>query len=134
MWWYTPGKWTDELLSVHFHRWWCGEGGTLLGVQADLESKELGSLCKAESYVLQGSFGVGNEGSVVSEEEVMEQLLYFFVGMQSPEFKQTAVKAVVDVYSTVIVKVFYDLFKHHAEKDAELSQCQNTTLFHAIND
>ena len=40
----------------------------------------------------------------------------------------------MDVYSTVIVKVFYILFKHHAEKDVEQSRCQNTTLFHAVDD
>ena len=53
--------------------------------------------------------------------------------MQSPEVKQTAIKTVADVYSTIIVKI-YDLFKHHAEKDAEQSRCQNTALFHAIDD
>ena len=64
----------------------------------------------------------------------MEQLLKCFcVGMQSPEVKQTAVKRVTDVYSTVIVKIFYDLFKHHTEKDAEQSWCQNTTLFHTVD-
>ena len=54
--------------------------------------------------------------------------------MQSPEFKQTAVKTVADLYSTVIVKVLSNLFKHHAEKDAEQSRCQNTTLFNAVDD
>ena len=54
--------------------------------------------------------------------------------MQSPGVKQIAVKMVADVYSTVIIKVFYNLFKHHAEKDAEQSQCQNITLFHAVDD
>ena len=58
----------------------------------------------------------------------------FCVGKQSPEVKQAVVKTVADIYSTVIVKVFYDLFKHHAEKDAEQSRCQNTTLFHAVDD
>ena len=29
---------------------------------------------------------------------------------------------------------FYDLFKYHAEKDDEQSQCQNTILFHAVDD
>ena len=62
--------------------------------------------------MLRGSFGVGNEGRVASKEEI----------------------TVADVYSTVIIKVFYDLFKHHAEKDAEQSRCQNTTLFHAVDD
>ena len=85
--------------------------------------------------MLQGSFGVGNEGCVVGEEEIMEQLLKCFcVGMQSPEIKQTAVKTVADVYSTVMVNVFNDLFKHHAEKDAEQSRRQNSTLFHAVGD
>ena len=61
-----------------------------------------------------GSFSVGYEDSVISEEEVTEQLLMCsFVGMQSPELKQTAINMVADVYSTVIVKVLYDLFKHH---------------------
>ena len=74
-------------------------------LQADLESKELGSLCKAGSKVLQFSFSAGNEGSIVSEEEVTEQLLECFcTGMQSPEVKQTTVKTVGDVYSTIMVK------------------------------
>ena len=34
MWLYAPGEWTGELLSAQFHQWWCGEGGTLLGVPA----------------------------------------------------------------------------------------------------
>ena len=67
--------------------------------------------------MLQGSFGVSNEGSIVSEEEFTDQLLKSFcVGMQSPEVKQTAVKTVTDVDSTVIVKVFCDQFKNHVEK------------------
>ena len=33
--WYIPGKWTGELLSDLFYRWWCGESGTLLGMQAE---------------------------------------------------------------------------------------------------
>ena len=85
--------------------------------------------------MLQCSFGVDNEGSVVIEVKVMEQQLkYFCVDMQSPEVKQTAVKTVADVNSTVIVKVFCDLFKHHGEKDPEQSRWQNTTLFHAVDD
>ena len=83
---------------------------------------------------MQSSFGVGNEDSVVSEEGVTEQLFKCFcVGMQTPEVKQTALKTVADVYSIVIVKVFNDLFKHHAEKDAEQSRCQDTTLFHDVD-
>ena len=85
--------------------------------------------------MLQDSFGEGNESSVDSQEEVKEQLLKCLcVGMQSPEVKQRVVKAVVDVYSTVIIKVFSDLFKYYAEKDAEQSRCQTTTLFHAVDD
>ena len=84
--------------------------------------------------MLQGSFSVGYEGSVVSEEAVTEQLLKCFCeGMQSPEVKQTVFKTITDVYSTVIVNVIYDLFKHHAEKDAEQSRCQSITLFHAVD-
>ena len=84
--------------------------------------------------MLQDFFGGGNMSSVVSEEEVREHLLKCFcVGMQSPGFKQTAAKTVAGVYSTVI-DVFYDLFNHHAEKDAEQSRCQNPTLFHAVDE
>ena len=57
----------------------------------------------------------------------------FCVAMQSPEVQQTAVKKVVDVYSIIIAKVLHDLFKYLAKKDAEQSQCQNTTLFHAVD-
>ena len=61
---------------------------------------------------------MGNEGSVISE-EIMEQLLKCFcLGMQSPEVK----------------KVFRDLFEHHVKKDPEQSRCQNTILFHAVDD
>ena len=85
--------------------------------------------------MLQGSFGEGNERYVVSEEKVTEQLLKCFcVDMQSPVIKQTVLKTIADVYSTVIVKVFYDLFKHHAEKYAVQCRCQNTTLLHAVDD
>ena len=67
--------------------------------------------------MLQSSFGVGNVGRLVSEEEVTEQLLKCFsVRMQSPEVKQTDIKTVADVYCAVIVKVFQDLFKHCAQK------------------
>ena len=58
----------------------------------------------------------------------------FCLSMQSSEFKHSSVKTVANVYSDVIVKVSNDLFKHHAEKDAEQSQSQNTTLFHAVDD
>ena len=48
---------------------------------------------------------------------ITEQLLKrFSVGMHSPAVKQTAVKTVADAYSTVIIKVFYDLFRHHTKK------------------
>ena len=47
---------------------------------------------------------------------------------------QTVIKTVADVYSTAIVKAFYDPLKYIAEKDAEQSRCQNTTLFHAVDD
>ena len=58
----------------------------------------------------------------------------FCVGIQSSKVKKTAVKTVANVYSTVIVKVFYVLFKYHAEKDAQRSWCQNTTLFYTVDD
>ena len=54
--------------------------------------------------------------------------------MQSPGVKQTAVNMVVDVYSIIITKVLSDLLKHHADKDAEQSRYQKTTLFHAVVD
>ena len=85
--------------------------------------------------MLRGSFGVSNEGIVVNEEEVTEQLpKCFCVGMQSPEVKETAVKTGANVYNTVIVKVFNVLFKHHADKDAVQGRCQNTNLFHPVDD
>ena len=75
--------------------------------QADLESKELSSLCKAGCYALQGTFGVGNQGSIIGKEEFTYQLLKSLcMRLQSPEIEQTAVKAVADVDSLVIIKVF----------------------------
>lgn len=78
---------------------------------------------------------MGDEGSVVGEEEVTEQLLKCLcVGLQSSEANQTAVKAIADVHSTVIIEVLCGLFKHHSEKDAKQSRFQDTTLFHAVDD
>ena len=147
MWRYTQDKWTDELLSAQFYRWWNDgdeESGTLLGVQAGRgprsssnwpRVRKAGPPLQSRKLSAAGSFGVANEGNVVSEEEVTEQQLKCFcVGMLSPKVIQIAVKTVTDVYSTIIVEVFYDLFKHHAEKDAEQSRCQNTILFHAVDD
>lgn len=37
---------------------------------ADLEFEEMDSLYKTRCYTLQGSFEVGNEGSIVGKEEV----------------------------------------------------------------
>ena len=54
--------------------------------------------------------------------------------MQSPEVKQTAVKTVADVYNTVILEVLYVLLGIMPKKHAEQSRCQNTTLFHAVDD
>ncbi len=53
---------------------------------------------------------------------------------ESPGVKQTAVNTILDVYSTVIVRVYYDLFEHHDEKDDKQSRCLNTTLFHAVDE
>ncbi|CAE1260182.1 unnamed protein product [Acanthosepion pharaonis] len=58
------------------------------------------------------------------------------VSLSWPAVKRTAVKAVAYEHSIIIVKVVSGLFKHHAEKDAEKdaehSRCQDTTLFHDV--
>lgn len=72
--------------------------------------------------MLQGSFAVGDE--------VKEQLLkYLCLSLQSPAVKQTAVEAVADIH-----RGFSGLFKHHAEKkNAKQSPCQDTIVFHAVD-
>ena len=108
--WYTQVMWTDELLSAQFHRWWCGEGGILLGAQAGEGPQSSSSwprVQRARPSLQRRKLGAAwLFRATISEEEVTEQQLkYFCVGMQSPEVKQTAVKMVADGYSTVIVKV-----------------------------
>ena len=77
---------------------------------------------------------MGEQGSIIGKEEVTYQLLKSLcVRLQSPKIEQTAVKAVADVDSLVIIKLFCGLPEHHAE-DAEQSWCQETTLFHAVGD
>ena len=43
--------------------------------EADLEAKKLGSMCEARSDTLQGSFCVGNKGSIICEEKVSDKPL-----------------------------------------------------------
>ena len=54
--------------------------------------------------------------------------------MQSPEVKQTTVNGSGCIQHRLIVNIFYALFKHEVENDADKSRCQNTTLFHAVDD
>lgn len=57
------------------------------------------------------------------------------MGLKTPEVKQTAVKEVAYVHSIIIIiKVLCSLFKHHTEKVAEQSRCQDATQFHAVGD
>ena len=66
---------------------------------------------------MQGTFGVGDQGSIIGKEEVTYQLLKS-MRLQSPEIEQTAVEVVTDGDSLVIIKVFCGLPEHHAEEDA----------------
>lgn len=44
-------------------------------LEADLKAKKLGSICEAGSDTLQGSFCLGNQGSISCEEKVSNKLL-----------------------------------------------------------
>ena len=98
--------------------------------QADRESEELGSFCEAGCQALQGTFRMGNKGSVVGKKKVSKQLLKSLcVGLQSPEIEQTAVEAIADVDSIVTIKAFHGLLEHHTEENTEQSWCQVQPCF-----
>ena len=121
----------DVRKAVLFPGCWLVEDFRLF--QADLESEELGSFCEAGCQALQGTFGMGNKGSVAGKEKVSKQLLKSLcVGLQSLEVEQTAVEAIADVDSIVTIKAFHGLLEHHTEEDAEQSRCQDATLFHVV--
>ena len=54
-------------------------------LEADLEAEELGSICEAESDTLQGSFCMGNQGSIICEEKVPDKpLMSLGVSLKAP--------------------------------------------------
>ena len=103
--------------------------------QADLETKELGCFGEAGCKALKGSLSMCNKSSVISEEEVSDQLLLCLcVGLKSPEIEEVAVAAIADINAIIVIEVFSSLSQHHAEEDGEESRCQDTALFHAVAD
>ena len=55
------------------------------------------------------------------------------MSLQPSTVEKTAVEALTDIYSIFFVKVFHGLLEHQAEKGAEQSWSQNTTLVHTID-
>ena len=89
---------------------------------ADLESAELGSVCKAGRGTLQGSFSMRDKGSISGEEEASDQLLKgLSVGLQPPEAEKTAIKVIANVNCIAFVKVFCGLLEQHAQEDADIA-------------
>ena len=103
--------------------------------QADLETKELSCFGEAGCKALKGSLSMCNKSSVISEEEVSDQLLLgLCVGLKSPEIEEVAIEAIADINAIIVIEVFSSLSQHHAEEDGEESQCQDAALFHAVAD
>ena len=53
-------------------------------VEADLEAKQLQGICKAKRNVLESSLYVGNKGSIIHEEKILDPLLGLCVGLEAP--------------------------------------------------
>ena len=84
---------------------------------------------------MKGLLCVGDEGSVIREEKVLDQpLLRLGVGLEALQIEETVFPTVSDVHPLVIIQVLSCLLEHHAEEDAEESRCQDTTLFFAVGD
>ena len=103
--------------------------------QADLETKELGCFGETGCKALKGSLSMCNKNSVISEEEVSDQLLLgLCVGLKSPEKspEEVAIEAIADINAIIVIEVFSSLSQHHAEEDGEESRCQDAALFYAV--
>ena len=71
--------------------------------QADLETKELGCFSEAGCKALKGSLSMCNKSSVISEEEVSDQLLLgLCVGLKSPEIEEVAIEAIADINAIIV--------------------------------
>ena len=78
--------------------------------QADLETKELGCFGEAGCKALKGSLNMCNKSSVISEEEVSDQLLLgLCVGLKSPEIEEVAIEAIADINAIIVIEVFSSL-------------------------
>ena len=100
--------------------------------QADLETKELGCFGEAGCKALKGSLSICNKSSVISEEEVSDQLLLgLCVGLKSPEIEEVVIEAIAEINAIIVIEVFSRLSQHHAEEE---SRCQDAALFHAVAD
>ena len=54
-------------------------------LEADIEAKKLGNIGEAGSDTLQGSFCVGNQGSIINEEKVSDKpLMSLGVSLKAP--------------------------------------------------
>ena len=74
--------------------------------QADLETKELGCFGEAGCKALKGSLSMCNKSSVISEEEVSDQLLLgLCVGLKSTEIEEVAIEAIADINAIIVVVV-----------------------------
>ena len=73
-------------------------------LQADFEHKELTSLCNTECNALSDCLHMGKEGSIVGEEKLLDELLlYFGVGLKSPQVEHAAVSVVSNVEAVFII-------------------------------
>ena len=100
---------------VYFPWCWLVENFSLL--QADFESKELSSLCKAECNALQGCLYMGEEGSIVGEKKLSVKLLpCFVVGLELLQVEQAAEQA-IECRQCLYCQGFSGLLEHHAEDD-----------------
>ena len=80
---------------VYLQWFWLMENFNLL--QADLDSEELNSFCKAESNGLEGCFLMGKEGSIDGEEKLLNLLPCFGADLEFSQIELASICAVLNV-------------------------------------
>ena len=118
---------SDVLLSVQSCKWWCDVFPRCRLVEDLRLLSSSGLLLEHQS--LQGSPWVITKCSIVSEDEVPDQLLHgLWVALQSPEVELSRWQWIDSVF---ILKAFCGLLEHQAEENGDESWSQNATLFYS---
>ena len=102
-------------------------------LQADGEAEVLGRIREAIDDVLQGFLRVGENGAVVSKQQLSDEFLDGFRAFEeTPKVEETAVRSETDV--DAVWQVLFCLTEHDAEEAGEQCGGQNASLLDAVGD